>query len=502
MLPRPTKAQWASAAWRLDNLYQITDKAGNKIPFRLNEPQREMLEGMHSRNIILKARQRGVTTFWALVFLDQCLWVPNTRAAIIAHKLDDAKVIFATKIRDPYMDLPDVIRKKIPSTQDAADTLSFKNGSSIRVSTSTRSGTVQWLLVSEYGKIVTQFAEKAREIRTGAFPSAEQGTIVIESTAEGNDGDFFQKCQAARANPVLSRLDFKFFFFPWWSASEYQLKQGSTAEGPEDLAYFTRLEIDLGIKLTQPQRNWWLTQEKDLGGDMLREYPATADEAFEAALEGCYFVDQIAVAEKHGRIGDYPVDPGLPVNTCWDLGRGDDNVIWLWQDHNELATFVGVYANSGEWIGHYIDWLNEWRKDHNTQWGKHYLPHDGDVKTLWIPGGTMEVMANLKFMPEIVQRSRNKIETINTARRKFQKCAFDRNACKTGLEQLKRYRKDWNERFGVWRNEPRHDTSSHYADALMTFTESEHIPLPPLVGTRRERYRDTPQTRDGSWMSA
>jgi hypothetical protein len=490
--------------WRLNNLYTITDKRGKKVRFKPNPVQQHLYDNLHDRSIILKARQRGITTATCILFLDHCVFRDDVRAAVIAHKLDDAKVIFRDKVRNVYLDLPDAIRNRVTLTNDAADQLTFSNGSSIRVSTSTRSGTVQFLHISEYGKICAQFPEKGREIRTGAFPSAEQGHIIIESTAEGQEGDFFQKCQDAEAagDRELSRLDYKFFFFPWWDADEYELKQSIVAESPEDTTYFERLELELGKPISQPKRNWWLAQERDLGGDMKREYPATPQEAFEQALEGSYFADQIASAEKHARIGSFPVDPGLPVNTAWDLGRSDDNVIWLFQDHNDLTVFVGCYANSGEWIGHYIDWLENWRKERDVQFGRHYLPHDGDVKNIWLPGGTLEVMQNLHFRPDIVKRSLNKIEVINTARRKFGKCAWDRNACKEGLAQLKRYRKDWDEKFGVFKDRPRHDTASHYADAYLTFTESGHIPLPPLIPKKRERYKSQPAEGGGSWMAA
>lgn len=491
--------------WRINNLYTITDKRGRKVPFRPNAVQAQLYDNLHDRNIVLKARQRGITTAVCILFLDDCLFNADVRAAVIAHKLDDAKVIFRDKVKGPYLDLPDALRSRIAVSNDAADMLTFANGSSIRVSTSTRSGTVQWLHISEYGKICAQFPEKAREIRTGAFPSAEQGTIIIESTAEGQEGDFYDKCQASQGHDDgLSRLDYRFFFFPWWDADEYELAQGITPESPEDTAYFDRMELEIGQPISQAKRNWWLAQEKELGGDMRREYPATPEEAFEQALEGCYFADQLAAAEKHGRIGDYPIDQGLPVNTAWDLGRSDSNVIWLFQDRADMAVFVGCYGNSGEWIGHYVEWLREWQRTHGVQFGRHYLPHDGDVKNVWLPGGSMEVMQNLNFRPDIVQRSSNKIEVINSARRKMAKCAFDRDRCKAGLAQLKRYRKEWDEKFGVWRNRPRHDEASHYADAFMTFTESGHIALPPLIAGKRERYRSQPDNSSGSgsWMAA
>lgn len=499
--------QFKDPRWRLNNLYSITNKEGVKVPFRPNPEQQEFIEGAHTRNVILKARQRGFTTLCCLIYLDDCLFKPDVRAAVIAHKLDDAKVIFRDKVKFPYDNLPDALKQERAVSQDSADTMTFNNNSSIRVSTSTRSGTVNWLHVSEYGKICAQFPDKAREIRTGAFPSAEKGIITIESTAEGEAGDFFTKCQDAQSNAEsgkeLSRLDYKFFFFPWWRAEEYKLKQSVTPSSPEDDAYFLRVEGECGIEISEAQRNWWLAQERDLAGDMKREYPATPKEAFEQAIEGAYFADQIAASEKHGRIGNYPVDPSRPVNTFWDLGRNDFNVIWLAQDTGGQTSFVGYYENSGEFIGHYVNWLNDWKADNNIQFGKHYLPHDGDRKSLWLEGGTMDVMAKLNFQPIIVERTKNKIEAINTARRKFQLCTFDASACKAGIKRMKMYRKEWNDRTGTYRDKPLHNDDSNAADAYMTFTESGHVPLPPITGRPRDRYRSNARsTRSGSWMAA
>src|SRR3546814_9331762 len=93
--------------------------------------------------------------------------------------------------------------------------MKFSNGSSIRVGTSLRSGTLQRLHVSEYGKLCAKYPEKAREVKSGAFNTIQAGqSIVVESTAEGNGGHFFEMVQAARrkqdAKTPLTPLDFKF----------------------------------------------------------------------------------------------------------------------------------------------------------------------------------------------------------------------------------------------------------------------------------------------------
>jgi hypothetical protein len=383
------------------------------------------------------------------------------------------------------------------------------------VSTSARSGTLNWLHVSEYGKICAQFPEKAREIRTGSFPAAENGVITVESTAEGEGGDFHDKSKAAQELIVKgvapTSRDFKFFFYPWWRAKEYVLARSTVPSSPEDEAYFAKIEHEIAAdpmlaghfsgSITQEQRNWWLATEKQLGGDMKREYPATPREAFEQALEGAIFADDIAIAYKQSRIGNFPIDRTRPVNTFWDLGYFDETAIWLEQDRGAQPTFIGYYENSGEGIEHYLRWLKDWGDEHQITWGKHYVPHDGDRKTIWTPEGTMVVMARLKFKPTIVDRTPDKIEAIRIARRKFGVIAMDENGTKEGLKRLKTYRKEWDDRRGVWKEEPHHGPESNGADAFLTFAQSNHTPTP--ARTRQDAYRvSTDSDHEASWMTA
>lgn len=101
--------------WRIANLYWIMDKQGNMLKFQPNAAQQKFLAEVHNQNIILKARQLGFTTLCCLIYLDACLFTPNTRAAIIAHRMDDAKVIFRDKIKFPYDHLDQELRARLPA---------------------------------------------------------------------------------------------------------------------------------------------------------------------------------------------------------------------------------------------------------------------------------------------------------------------------------------------------------------------------------------------------
>lgn len=495
--------QFLDPRWRLSNLYTITDKAGNAVPFRPNDSQLAFLDDIHALNIILKARQLGFTTLCCLIYLDACIFTPNTRAGVIAHKLDDSKVIFRDKIKFPYDNLDEGLKNLVATKQDSADTLTLANNSSIRVSTSMRSGTLQYLHISEFGKICSQYPEKAREIVTGALNTVEAGQfVVIESTAEGQEGKFYEMTQAARAKQAsgqeLSTLDYKFHFFPWWRDRAYALTNGYFAINDEDREYFDKLAAN-GIETTPEQRSWYVKKAEVLSGDMRREYPSTPDEAFEQALEGAYFSKEMLIAAKQKRIGAFPYKPGHEVNTFWDLGRNDMNTIWFHQFVDGMHRFIHYYENSGEFIGHYISYLKEWGRDRNATFGEHYVPHDGDRQSLWLEGGTLEVMDKLKFRPNVVERPGNKGLSIDAARTRLVESVFDEAGCSVGLKRLKAYRKDWDDLRGVWKDKPRHDDASHGADAYQTFACSDYDP--PKQAKPASRYGGKGANSASGWAA-
>lgn len=215
--------------WRLNNLYYIKDKQGNKVLFKLNWAQQQILDDMHYFNIILKARQLGITTLFAIFFLDMCLFNRYINAAIIADRQKNSLEIFQDKVKFAYDNLHPAIKALSPARRDNANELRFENGSVYRVSTSLRSGTVQLLHISEFGKICREFPNKAEEIVTGALNTVQAGQfITIESTAEGRDGYFYdmvKKCQEQQdTGAQLTPLDFKLHFLPWWKEPAYSLE--------------------------------------------------------------------------------------------------------------------------------------------------------------------------------------------------------------------------------------------------------------------------------------
>ena len=121
----------------------------------------------------------------------------------------------------------------MPLARDSASELLFShNNSSIRVATSMRSGTIHRLHVSEFGKICAKYPDKAVEVITGSIPAVPlNGILIIESTAEGQDGEFYNITQRAKAlfdaGTELSMRDYRYHFFAWWDEPKYVMPLGN-----------------------------------------------------------------------------------------------------------------------------------------------------------------------------------------------------------------------------------------------------------------------------------
>jgi hypothetical protein len=501
-IPIEVKDQYSDPWWRLNNLYAITDKTGRRVAFTMNSAQAALFEEMHQQNVILKARQRGFTTFIQLIMLDACVFNADIRAGTIAHTLPDAQVIFRDKIRFPYDNLPDGLKHALPAQNDNATELLFRNNSSIRVGVSLRSGTLQYLHISEYGKICAKFPQKAREVRSGALNTVDKDALVfVESTAEGQDGHFFELCQAARTRQntgeALTPMDFKFHFSPWHEDEAYALPAGSVAIPGAYLDYFARLG-GLGIRLSPEQKAWYVKKAEQQQGDMKREFPSTPDEAFEAAIEGAYYADPLARMEMDGRLAPLPIDRGIPMITSWDLGLNDATTIWFIQVVGRQIRFVDYYENSGFGLEHYVQEIQKRREQHGFTFGAHYFPHDVNNGEISNGKSRFDTLVSLGIQPVAVPRVQNINDGINAVRRMLATSLIDPVRCDRGLKCLRNYRKEWDEDRATFRDRPFHNWASHGADSLRNFAQG--FVEPEIVRPRRP-YRPRPSD-GGTWESA
>lgn len=478
--------------FRLNTLYHIKDKDGKKVLFQPNLEQELFYCGQHCRDIILKARQLGFTTFKMVSDLDDCLFIRDYSAGCICHNLDDAKDIFRNKIKYAYSQITSEQREllreigyTLPSpVSDKDNSYVFDNGSSIKVSVSYRGGTLQSLHISEFGKICKKFPDKAKEIVTGAFEAVAAGNVItIESTAEGSAGYFYDYCSEAKKLKELGRslsvLDFKFHFFSWHNRPEYEI-DGDISEGL--IGYFGELEHKHSIILNDRQRAWYSAKWKVLGDDMKREYPSTPEEAFAQSVSGAYYSQQFLNIYKDGRITDV-AEYGNEgdVHTVCDIGIGDSTAIWFYRIVGDEFHILHYHENSGESLGYYIKYIQDTLTKNKWDNGKNWGPHDMNNREFASKGKTRRELARdgIEYGDKVYRMKFDIVpklgvdDGIQLARDILPKCVFDNIGTSEGVKCLENYRKEWNDKLSCWRDNPLHDWASHGADAFRYLAVAE-----------------------------
>jgi phage terminase large subunit len=183
--------------------------------------------------------------------------------------------------------------------------------------------------------------------------------------------------------------------------------------------------------------------------------------SFTAAVSGSYYGKLMTKADNENRIGHVPLDSNVGVETWWDLGIGDSTAIWFAQRVGEEVHLIDYYENSGESLMHYADVL----EDKGYTYSRHIAPHDIQARELGTGKSRLEVSQELGIMFEVAPRLEvdHGIESVRNA---LPYCWFDREKCKLGIDALRQYRKQWDEKNQVFKSKPLHDWCSHSADAF------------------------------------
>src|SRR3990167_8899740 len=211
--------------WRMQYLYRIKDKSKNLIMFQKNKVQSHLDKNKHTRNIILKSRQLGVTTLETIDMLDDTLFVPNFDALLIANDLETAKDIFTNKVELAWKNLLPEIRNlyllDASNTRQLRFILGEGGESSIAVDASGRAQTYSRVHITEFAQVCARYPLKAKEILEGTIPAIpKSGRVDIESTAEGEGGSFHDIFWESweRGEPIHPE-QFKAHFYSWlWDA--------------------------------------------------------------------------------------------------------------------------------------------------------------------------------------------------------------------------------------------------------------------------------------------
>jgi hypothetical protein len=465
--------------WRLNNLYYILNEQGERVLFQLNPVQMVLYFALWWLNIIPKSRQHGITTFVCIFFLDACLFNSNTKAGIIAHKLADAKKIFKDKVRYVYEQLPEDLKAARSLTKDDACALEFSNNSSIYVGTSMRSGTLQYLLVSEYGWTCTHAPQKAAEIKAGALETVHaKGMIFIEATGEGPMGDFPEMCKEAdhvqSSGRDLGPLDYKLHFIPWHEKVSNQTDP-QYVEIPQKLnLYLDKVEKIYKKKLTLPQRAWYAAKKKTLKHLIFKEHPSFMEEVFIASIEGAYYAAEMAQMREDSRICVVPLKPELPVHTVCDLGVGS-HMPWIFFQVDGppevpvvriVNTFcLGEKTDTRGGMPFFKSMLDDYKAQYKYNYGRNFAPFDAKKVEIGTGKTILESASESGVNFCKLERELSVNDGIERTSNLFPSFYIDNN-CNDLITALSAYHREWIENLESYSNTPVPDKSSHYADTL------------------------------------
>lgn len=191
--------------------------------------------------------------------------------------------------------------------------------------------------------------------------------------------------------------------------------------------------------------------------------------SFDAAIPGSIWGDCVIKADAEGRI--YPADNKLldrtiKVNTAWDLGFTDDTAIWWFQMVGSEVRVLDYFEASGKDVKHYAEICRAKAKERSFEYGTHWLPHDARPRTMAAGGKSImhqlkdEAIGKVAIVPRL-----DREEGIQAGRATFRVAHFDGARCEDGIEALREYHREWDAELKVYSLNPKHDWSSHAADA-------------------------------------
>jgi hypothetical protein len=206
--------------------------------------------------------------------------------------------------------------------------------------------------------------------------------------------------------------------------------------------------------------------------------------SWSAGLPGAYYAKVIDQIEARGHIDKVPHNPSRQVHTAWDLGASDQTAIWFLQWTGSGWAFIDYEAASGKGPAWYWSRMRGINPDDTSDdslahrrtytFGEHLLPHDADHERMGIGAmeatsiaGTMATigMKNVRVVP----RTKSVANDINEVRKMLPISFFDQEKCALGIDALRAYRREWDEKNRVYRDRPLHDWASNPADAYRTF---------------------------------
>lgn len=261
---------------------------------------------------------------------------------------------------------------------------------------------------------------------------------------------------------------------------------------PKGRNYFHKVVVegekdDNWLVLRLPASKTGILPEQELADARRSMSPEQYDQefecSFEAAIVGAYYGKHMSEAERAGRISGVPYDPVVRVWTAWDLGIRDATAIWFCQQVGREIRLIDYYEASGADLAHYVKEIDR----RGYLYGEHVVPHDAQAKELGTGRSRLEVLDSLGLKCTIARPHRVE-DGIEAVRSILSRCWFDKVKCERGIEALKTYRAEYDDKLQALRPRPVHDWASHGADAFRYLAVSVDQMTPKTSFNRKIEY--------------
>jgi len=197
------------------------------------------------------------------------------------------------------------------------------------------------------------------------------------------------------------------------------------------------------------------------------DYAQEFECSFDAALRGAIYGVEMERAEQEGRIKEIALDPNLPLDVVADLGYTDDTVLTFFQKGPGGILVHEIHSNNEMDWDYYLDEMDS--RDVRDV----YLPHDARAKNLQTGRSIMEQTLKRGYRPRLVPDHKLR-DGVAATRKLLPFMYWNRSLTSGGIEAMKSYRREWDDKLGCYRDRPVHDWSSHVADCIrylaMVFT--------------------------------
>ena len=384
---------------------------------------RDQIRAFHDRKerfaIIVAHRRFGKTVAAINDLIRSCFEIdrPNVRVAYIAPYLSQAKAVAWDYALEFTRDIPEI---KVNHSELRID---FLNGARFRLFGADNYNAMRGLYFDAV--VLDEMAD---------FPASAWSNVIRPALADRRGSATF-----------ISTPKGKNEFWELWHEAQDDPNWFTAMLKASDTSILDQEELD--------------EARRTMGDD---RYEQEFECSFEAAIQGAFYAKEMKETTEDGRITRVPYDRAASVITAWDLGIGDSTAIWFAQFVGQEVRIIDYYENSGVGLDHYAKVLLD--KDYHYE--QHILPHDVQVKELGTGKSRLETLdalgiRNIEIAPKLAVE-----DGIQAARTMIPKCWFDADNCTRGIEALRQYRRDFDEKLKTWRGRPLHDWTSHGADAF------------------------------------